>query len=391
MEIEFSQIQTWFWPAVFLVAGVALGVVADRLLQSLLRRLSRTTEWGWDDAVAGAMERVPIFWLAAAGAYAAVEGLELPDTIRSVLQDGLVALVILSVTLVAARLTAVAVSVMTRRTPGGIPSSSLITNIAKILVFALGLILVLGQLGVEITPLITGLGIGGLAVALALQDTLSNLFAGFQIILSRQVENGDFIRLESGEEGYVTDVKWRNTTIKSRLDDNEVVIPNRKLADSTVVNFSLPNRPLWMRLEVGVSYASDLEEVERVTLEVAREVLDEVGVLETVREEGREPVVRFREFGDSSVNLALRVWVPEYSEQFLIRHELVKRIHARYREKGITIPFPMRTLEFGSSLRVEEGEEGGGDAPAEERIGSPTDEGGSAPEQEDRTGSPTDR
>ncbi len=372
MDIEFSQIQTWFWPAVFLVAGVALGVVADRLLQSLLRRLSRSTEWTWDDAAAEALKRAPVFWLAAAGAYAAVEGLELPDTVRTVLQDGLVALVILSVTLVAARLTGVAVNVMTRRTPGGIPSSSLITNIAKILVFVLGLILVLGQVGVEITPLITGLGIGGLAVALALQDTLSNLFSGFQIILSRQVENGDFIRLESGEEGYVTDVKWRNTTIKSRLDDNEVVIPNRKLADSTVVNFSLPDRPLWMRLEVGVSYASDLEEVERVTLEVAREVLEEAGLLEKVQEKGREPAVRFREFGDSSVNLALRVWVPEYSEQFMIRHELVKRIHARYREEGITIPFPIRTLEFGSSLRVE-GEGGDGGAPEEERTGSPTD------------------
>ncbi|MFB6240043.1 MAG: mechanosensitive ion channel family protein, partial [Gemmatimonadota bacterium] len=206
-------------------------------------------------------------------------------------------------------------------------------------------------------PLITGLGIGGLAVALALQDTLSNLFSGFQIILTRQVVTGDYIQLESGQEGYVTDVKWRNTTIQSRLDDAETVIPNRKLADAVVTNYSMPNNPMWVRLEVGVHYDSDLEHVEEVTLDVMREVADEVrGVRPDV-----EPVIRYRSFGDSAITFVARMQVEEFDRQFLVKHEMIKRLHRRYDEEGITIPFPIRTLDVPDTFRVrEEGEAGAG-------------------------------
>lgn len=364
-----EDLMTWLWPALFVVAGFLVGVVVDWMILRRLRGAVSRTDWGWDDLLVDAIGRAPVLWFTAAGVYAALESLTLPSGIRDTLQVILVVVVILSLTLVASRIAADAVRLLTERSAGGLPGTSLIQNITRVVVFGLGLLIILQQLGIRITPVIGALGVGSLAVALALQDTLSNLFAGFQILLTRQVEAGDFIRLEGGEEGYVTDVQWRNTTVKSRLDESETVIPNRKLADSVVTNFTLPRKPLWVRAEVGVSYDSDLERVERVTLEVAREVAEEF----SGADEDVEPVLRFRAFGDSSVQFMVRVYVGDFSRQFRVKHELVKRIHARYREEGITIPFPIRTLDFPRALRVEgaEGRGSGGASPGEKPERSP--------------------
>lgn len=363
-----DELMTWLWPALFVVAGFLVGVVIDWMILRRLRGAASRTDWGWDDLLIDAIGRAPVLWFTAAGVYAALESLTLPSGIRDTLQAILVVVVILSLTLVASRIAANAVRLLTERSAGGLPGMSLIQNITRVVVFGLGLLIILQQLGIRITPVIGALGVGSLAVALALQDTLSNLFAGFQIILTRQVEAGDFIRLEGGEQGYVTDVQWRNTTVKSRLDESETVIPNRKLADSVVTNFTLPRKPLWVRTEVGVSYGSDLDQVERVTLEVAREVAEEFS------DDGEEvePVLRFRSFGDSSVELMVRVHVDDYGGQFRVKHELVKRIHARYREEGIVIPFPIRTLDVPGALRVEgaEGRRSEEDAPGDGPEGS---------------------
>ncbi len=172
-------------------------------------------------------------------------------------------------------------------------------------------LVILQNLGIDITPLITALGIGGLAVALALQDTLGNLFAGVQVILSRQVRPRDYVQLSSGEEGWVTDVGARNTTIQTFPDGNLVSVPN-----------------------------SSLEHVEQVALDVARSVLrDSQGGVP-----GEEPVLFFHAFADSSINFEVRMMVREFRSQGPIRHEFIKRIHRRFAEEGIEIPFPTRTL-----------------------------------------------
>jgi small-conductance mechanosensitive channel len=147
-------------------------------------------------------------------------------------------------------------------------------------------------------------------------------------------------------------VQWRNTTIKSRLDDAETVIPNRKLADNVVTNYSMPMNPMWVKLEVGVHYESDLERVEEITLDVARQVASEVeGAAEDT-----EPVIRYRSFGDSAVTFVTRVKVEEFDRQFLVKHEFIKRLHRRFEEEEITIPFPIRTLDVPDAFRVRQEE-----------------------------------
>ena len=184
------------------------------------------------------------------------------------------------------------------------------------------------------------LGIGGLAVALALEETLNNLFSGVQIIASQLVRPGDYVRLDAGYEGYVTDIKARNTTIRAYPENNRIIVPNRILASSIVINYSLPEKNLWVDLSVGVAYDSDLEQVEQITLDVAQEICQR---FEGASSE-HEPVLRYEEFGDSSINFRVRILVNAFEDQFLIKHAFIKALHKRFNTEGIEIPFPIRTL-----------------------------------------------
>jgi small-conductance mechanosensitive channel len=212
-------------------------------------------------------------------------------------------------------------------------------NITRILVLVIGILIILQYLGISIAPILTALGVGGLAVALALQDTLSNLFAGIHVIASGQLKPGHYLRLSSGEEGYVTDITWRYTTIRS-LQNNTIIVPNSKLASAIVTNFNIPDEDILTSIEVGVSYDSDLDKVERVTIEVAREVMKDirVGVPDF------EHVITYKKFADSSINFDVYLHVKEFVDQYTVKHEFIKRLHKRYREEGIDIPFPVRTV-----------------------------------------------
>jgi len=217
-----------------------------------------------------------------------------------------------------------------------------ITAILSLLAFSilLGALILLRHFGVSITPILTAFGVGGLAVALALQDTLSNLFAGFYISVAGQVRLGDYIKLNTGEEGYVTDISWRSTTIRA-LGNNLIIIPNAKLAQAVVTNYYLPERRMALNIPVGVSYTSDVDKVERVLIE---EVTKAAGAVTGLLAEPA-PIVRLMPgFGDSSLNFTLTCNVAEFVDQFLVQHELRKRILKRFAAERIEMPFPTPTV-----------------------------------------------
>jgi small-conductance mechanosensitive channel len=199
--------------------------------------------------------------------------------------------------------------------------------------------LVLQTVGVQITPIITTLGIGGLAVGLALQDTLANLFSGFYLIISKQVRTGDYVKLDAGHEGYVIDISWRNTTIKE-ISNNVVIVPNSKLSSAIFTNYHLPAKEITLTMNVGVSYDSDLEQVEKVTVEVAKEVMEEIAP--ELKES--EPYIRFHTFNDFSIDFTLYMRVSEYFDQRIGKHLFIKKLHKRYQQAGIQIPFPIREV-----------------------------------------------
>lgn len=343
-----DSLLAWGLPAGFVLGGLLVGWLFERVVLRRLERLSQKTRTNWDDVVVGAVRHAPILWFTALGTWLATRTLPLSDTLRSIFERGLSVLIIISFTLVLARAASAAVANYSSQGRASTAGATLITSLMRLIIFVLGALFVLQSLGIPITPLVTGLGIGGLAIALALQPTLANTFAGVQIIASGQIRKGDYIRLETGEEGHVTEIKWRNTTIKALWDDHEVVVPNSRLGDSVVVNYSLPSRPYWVRIEVGVHYDSDLEQVERVVSEVARESAEACGC----RTDQAEPVMRFRQFGDSSIDFFVRIRVDRYEMQYRLRHEFIKRLHVRFNEEGIEIPFPIRTLYVPKPVSV---------------------------------------
>ena len=203
-----------------------------------------------------------------------------------------------------------------------------------------GILILLRHFGVSITPILTAFGVGGLAVALALQDTLSNLFAGFYISIAGQVRLGDYIKLNTGEEGYVTDISWRSTTIRA-LANNMIIIPNAKLAQAIVTNYYLPERRMSLIIPVSASYDSDPDHVERLLLE---EVESAAGTIAGLLAEPAPMVRLIPGFGDSALNFSLICQVAEFVDQFAVQHELRKRIWKRFRTEKIEMPYPTRTV-----------------------------------------------
>lgn len=220
-------------------------------------------------------------------------------------------------------------------------SGGFIRGVARIVVIGLGLLVLLDSFGISVTPVLASLGIGSLAVALALQPTLENLFAGIQIVIDKPIQVGHFIKLESGEEGYVHKIGWRSTWIRL-LPDNMVIISNKNLVNARILNYCYPVKELAVLAEVSVHYQSDLDQVERVTVEAAKEVLQESsgGV------KNFQPFIRYHTFGESGIHFSVVLRAKEFADQYLIKHEFIKRLHKRYASEGIVIPYPVRAVNY---------------------------------------------
>ncbi len=220
-------------------------------------------------------------------------------------------------------------------------SGAVARGVARFIVIGLGVLVLLDSFGISVTPLIASLGIGSLAVALALQPTLENFFSGIQVITDKAILEGHFIRLESGEEGYVERIGWRTTWLRM-LPNNMIIVPNKVLVNSRLVNYYYPSRDLAVLVEVGVHYGSDLEVVEKATIDVAKEVMRVVaGGVPTF-----EPFIRYHTFGDYSVDFSVVMRAREFVDQYLIKHEFIKRLHKRYAKEGIVIPFPTQAVNL---------------------------------------------
>lgn len=328
----------------WLVAGIALaaGAVAGLLVRALMRWLGKhalRTRWSGDDIIVDALRTLAPWAAVIAGAAVAASALPLTARVSGFVNQSLTALLILIATLSAARVVSGLVQSLAQSRTGVAGSATIFVNITRIVVLMMGALVALETMGVSIAPLLTALGVGGLAVALALQDTLANLFAGVHILASKTVQPGDYIRLSSGEEGYVVDINWRNTVVRN-LSNNLVIIPNGRLARTNMTNYTQPEQQLSILVQVGVGYESDLEHVEQVTLEVVDSVMADInGAVPD-----HEGAVRFHTFADSRINFTVILGVGEFSDQYRIKHEFIKRLHQRFRAEGIAIPAPTRTV-----------------------------------------------
>jgi small-conductance mechanosensitive channel len=275
-------------------------------------------------------------------AFASIPRQSTPPAVAGVLEriDTLLMIpLILSVTVVTARV--LSALIMRHAARGeGIAATSILTNVTRAVVWLVGLLVLCETMGVSIAPVLGALGVGGLAVALALQDTLGNLFAGIHIIISRHVRVSDFVRLDSGEEGRVQDIGWRNTTIRT-ITDTTLVVPNAKLASMIVTNYDLPTRAIIFHVRLGVAYGSDLDRVEQVALEIAQAIVTRPGGVADP-----PPKVLFHTCGDSSIDFNVVLRCQGFNEQFALKHEFIKAVTKRFAQEGIDIPFPQRAVHL---------------------------------------------
>lgn len=321
-------------PLLILASALAAYLVSAVILW-LFRRVVEKSKSEWDQRAYRLLESYLFLFLVVGGLLFVIDAVPLPPKIlraadRLLILSGLV----LSIFILGKAALLILRSVGARyEAMGNIQGP--IETLTKIVFVAVGGMIVLDNLGISLTPIITTLGIGSLAVAIALQDTLGNFFAGLYLKADRPIEMGHYVRLESGQEGFVHRIGWRSTQIRT-LQNNVVVVPNNKLAQTIITNFDLPEERMAVLIPVGVSYDSDPRRVEEILLDEARRAAGEVpGLLSHP-----EPFVRLIPgFGDFSLNFTLTCYVEKFLDQFPVQDELRKRIFQRFQREGVQIPF----------------------------------------------------
>ena len=327
---------------------VVAGLIAAWLLALLLRRVvhhfTRSTETEVDDLVVAATRGPLLLFTVLISIRIALSVVSKLDGHTHTIDRWWSAAALVVGVLVAQRLASVFITwggrTFARRsgTDWDVKSLPLIRRLLSVVIVTVGFVIVLGQLGIAISPLIAGLGIGGLALALALQPLLTNIFASSYMLSDASVRVDDFIEVEGGPTGWVEDIGFRATRLRT-FDNNIVIIPNATLADSTVTNFDTAGAPVDAAVTCGVAYEADLVRVEEVCLDELRAIIAEIP--EAV--EG-EPVFRFQNFGDSNVDFLMKTRASTRRQVGVLRHEMIKRIHARLGREGITINYPARRL-----------------------------------------------
>lgn len=328
------------WPAVTFVTAILIGLIARKLLLRVLRAWTDRSQSRPALILTDALRGPTWIWILIAAVHLGIEASELPDKIVPWESKILSVLWILSLTVMGVRLAGNMVRFYGDQVPGALPVTTLSRTLAELAVLMLGIVGVLSALGFHITPILTALGVGGLAVALALQDTLSNLFSGFYVAVARQVRIGDYIKLNTGEEGYVVDIGWRSTTVRA-LANNMVLIPNSKLAQAVVTNYYLPEKRMGTNVPVVVSYREDVERIEAMLLQVVQKAVLEVPGM--VAEPA--PNIMFDPgFGEAGLGFTVNFQVAEFAMQFGVKNEVRKRVYRRLRAEGIEIPYSSKAV-----------------------------------------------
>lgn len=328
-------------PILILAAFIALGYIIKFIFNAYIIKFAKKTKTKIDDIIVEAV-KIPILVIPALiGLNMALQPryITLPDWIAphtSLIFQVLIAVIII---LTVAKITSGLIKYYGVVRPSVKTIVPTVDKIAKALIAFLGFMIILNILGVPVTAPLAAAGIGGIAIAFALQSTLNDFLSGVYIMADRPVRVGDYIELETGQKGYVVSVGWRSTRIRE-LPNNIIVIPNSKLASTVVTNYYMPEREMACLVQVGVSYSSDLEKVEKVTIDVAKKVMARVpgGVKEF------EPFIRYHTFSDFSINFTVILRVNEFVDKYLLTHEFVKELHKRYKKESIEIPFPIRTV-----------------------------------------------
>ena len=328
-------------PLALLLGTVLGGLILRKVLFRVVRGWAAHTESQLDVLITQSLRGPIVLWSLMLGLHLATQNSEIPRQYLRYVPSTLASLWILSLTIAMSHLAGNAVRFYGGRVTGAQSVTTLTQKLVQLAVVLVGTVWLLKFVfNLSLTPVLTTLGVGGLAVALALQDTLSNLFAGFYVSISGLIHIGDYIKLNTGEEGYVSDINWRCTTMRG-YSNNLIVIPNNKLGQAIYTNYYLPEPRMTMSVSFGVGYDSDVDRVEAILLD---ETISAAAAVRGLLADPA-PYVRFTPGpGDWSLGFQVSFSVAEFADQYLVQSELRKRIFKRLRKEGISMPFPTRTV-----------------------------------------------
>jgi small-conductance mechanosensitive channel len=318
------------WTIATIGAVYLAGYTLRMVFGGRLARLAARTPAHWDDQLIVEVKRRIPLWSLLVGLHLSLPRWSLAPSTDRFADQILSAIGVASATFLAASVfSRVALDYGARES---VPISGLTQNLVRIAVTILGGLVIVRSFGYDITPMLTVLGVGGLTVALALQEPLSNLFAGFFVSVAGQVRIGDYVKLDGGAEGYVADLNWRSTLLRQGAD-HIIEVPNSKLAQSIVTNFSQPGLETAATVDVTVDHTSDLGAAERVGREVA----------EAVRREnpgavaGKDVGLTFGALSEVGVVMSVTVRVKTFADRAGVRHELIKRLPQALRAVGVLL------------------------------------------------------
>ncbi len=319
----------WVEPAVAFGVALVITLVARQLvLRSVSRRARGPKSY---PAMFVDTVRLPsILWALAAAVALAIRRVKLPKDYADMPGEWIGAFVIISLTLVAMSIAVRALSEYGERQGMQFAAAGLSRALIRVVVVAIGATVLLANFGLQITPLLATLGVGGIAVALALQDTLANFFAGIHILVERPMVVGDLIRLEGGQEGVVTDIGWRTTRVRTGSLDM-IVVPNTKITSGILVNHSLPDRRTLAEVAIPVAHRADPEQVRQI-------ILEEAAAVEGVRRDF--PPIFLCDPGVLPTHSQFKVivQVEDWAIQGRVQSDIRMRLLARFRADGVPLP-----------------------------------------------------
>lgn len=320
---------------------VLIAILADLAIDKLLRRFTRFTKTDIDDRIIDLVHRPVFYTIIIIGTVLAIVYLQPAPKTMFYARGFLYSVIVIIWSITAIRISNAIIQYSIRRSSDVTGLSKdivpLVENISKVIIIIASLMIVLSLWEINITPVIASAGIAGAAVAFAAKDTIANFFGGISVFVDKPFKIGDYIVLDKGERGEVVDIGIRSTRIKTR-DDILITIPNSLIANSKIINESAPIPKFRVRIPVAVAYGSDIDSVQNVLLRIAEENKNIIP--------DPAPRVRFREFGDSSLNFELLCWAQEPALRGLTIHELNCAIYKNFQSLGIKIPFPQRDVHL---------------------------------------------
>ncbi len=329
----FSSHQQIIIPVIIIALSFIIGTITEKVILNKLKKIFTATGWNGADILLNSLRGSVFYLIIISGLYTALYQSNINVHTAKVFSKILLVLLIFIITLISAKILAGFVSSYIKKHDEYFQSTSIFSNITKLIVFIIGILIILQSLGISITPILTALGVGGLAAALALQDTLSNLFAGLQIIASGNIRQGDYIKLENGIEGFIADISLRNTIIRQPTN-NSVIVPNLKITTAVIINYSLPEKEYDFFVDITIHNKNEISKAEKIALSAAKEIMKK----NNPDAASFEPAVLFSEFGSYGTVLKIKLRAKDFNDQGNLKHAFIKLIHGKFKKAKISIP-----------------------------------------------------